>query len=202
MSRGLPVLLRRAWVYWTKRPAPAALVAAWLSLRWRCRVSPAARIDWPGHLRIGRGARLYGCRIVAHGRIDIGAGCEVQDYAILDTQLNGRIELGDGTAIGPFTILYGAGGVVLGKACSIAGHSMIVSSTHTTDERGVPIRAQGYAAREIRIEDDVWLGANCTVLPGAVIGRGSIVGANSLVRGDIPPYGVAVGSPAKVIRER
>lgn len=196
-------LLRRIWRYLTKRPAPAPLVALYLSLRWRCRVSPSARIDWPHRLRIGAGSRLYACRIMAQGPIVLGERCELHDFAYLDTQTaEGSITLGNGTAIGPQTIVFGSGGVAFGEGCSIAGQSMIVSSTHVTADIGRPIRAQGFTSAPIVIEDDVWLGAQCMVLPGTVIGRGAIVGAKSLVRGTVPPLVMAAGMPVRVIKQR
>lgn len=196
-------LLRAVWQLACRRPAPRLLVALYLSLRWRCRVWPSARIDWPGRLRIGPKARLYGCRIIARGRVELGAGAEVHDYAFLDTQdTAGEIVIGAGSAIGPFTIILGSGGVFIGKGCSIAGQSMIVASTHVVSDVSRPIRQQGYEAGPIRIEDDVWLGAQCTVLVGSVIGEGSVVGANSLVRGQVPPRVICAGTPVTVIRAR
>lgn len=53
----------------------------------------------------------------------------------------------------------------------------------------------------IIVEDDVWIGAGVTVLPGVRIGRMSVVGANSVLRDNIPPYTVVAGNPAKVIRK-
>lgn len=52
------------------------------------------------------------------------------------------------------------------------------------------------------IEDNVWIGANCIIMKGVVIGEGSVIGANSVVTKDIPPYSIAVGMPAKVIKNR
>ena len=52
------------------------------------------------------------------------------------------------------------------------------------------------------VGNDVWLGQNVTVLPGARIGDGAVIGSNSVVAGDIPPYTVAAGNPCKVIRPR
>ncbi len=57
-----------------------------------------------------------------------------------------------------------------------------------------------YSKGPIIIEDDVWLGEKVSVMPGVHIGRGAIIGANSVVTKDIPAYAVAVGSPAKVIK--
>ena len=56
--------------------------------------------------------------------------------------------------------------------------------------------------KDVVIEDDVWLGANVVVLPGVKIGKGSVIGANSLVNKDIAPLSLAVGSPAKIIKKR
>lgn len=53
--------------------------------------------------------------------------------------------------------------------------------------------------RDIVVEEDVWLGANVTLLKGAHIGRGSVVGAGSVVRNEIPPYAVVTGNPAKIV---
>jgi acetyltransferase-like isoleucine patch superfamily enzyme len=52
------------------------------------------------------------------------------------------------------------------------------------------------------IEDDVWLGAGVTVVDGVTIGKGSIIGAGAVVTSDIPPYSIAVGIPAKPVRDR
>ena len=54
----------------------------------------------------------------------------------------------------------------------------------------------------INIENDVWIGAGCTVLTGVTIGEGSIIGSGSIVTKDIPKYSIAIGSPAKVIKNR
>ena len=52
------------------------------------------------------------------------------------------------------------------------------------------------------IGNDVWIGQNATILPGVHIGDGAIIGANSVVGSDIPPYSIAVGNPARIIRQR
>lgn len=65
---------------------------------------------------------------------------------------------------------------------------------------GAPIERPLYSKGPVIIEDNVWIGEKVTVLPGVHIGRSAIIGANSVVSKDIPPYSVAVGSPAKVIK--
>ena len=52
------------------------------------------------------------------------------------------------------------------------------------------------------IEDDVWIGARAIILPGVIIGKGSVIGAGAVVAKSIPPYSVAVGNPARVVKTR
>ena len=54
----------------------------------------------------------------------------------------------------------------------------------------------------VTVEDDVWIGSNCVILPGVTIGCGSVIGAGAVVTKDIPPYSIAVGVPAKVLKQR
>lgn len=94
------------------------------------------------------------------------------------------------------------GGIEIGSNVIIGPYCIIHSANHTFDDIARPIILQGYEKKPVRIGDDCWLGANVIVLPGVTIGRGSIIGAGSVVTKDIPPYSVAVGNPAKVIRSR
>jgi acetyltransferase-like isoleucine patch superfamily enzyme len=64
------------------------------------------------------------------------------------------------------------------------------------------IKDQGITAEGITIEDDVWLASNVVVVDGVTIGKGSVVGAGAVVNKSLPPYSVAVGVPAKVVKDR
>jgi acetyltransferase-like isoleucine patch superfamily enzyme len=77
-----------------------------------------------------------------------------------------------------------------------------VSTNHTYDDASIPVAQLPLTTDPIVIEDDVWIGANVTITCGVTIGAHSIIGANSFVNSDIPPYSIAVGSPAKVIKRR
>jgi len=197
-----PTPLKRLSGFLNRRPAPRSLVALYLSVRFRCLVSPAAKIDYPLSVRIGRGSRIGACHFIARsGQIEIGADCEVQDGVVIDTQ-EGQVRIGDQCRIGSYTILYGLGGIVVGAQSSIAAHSMIVASSHSFKGRKIPIRDQASTAKGISIGRDVWIGANCVVIDGATIGQGCVIGAASVVRGNVEAFAVAVGCPARVIRVR
>jgi acetyltransferase-like isoleucine patch superfamily enzyme len=78
---------------------------------------------------------------------------------------------------------------------------MIGDHSHRYENVDVPIKMQeATEGRPIRIEQDSWIGANVFILPNVTIGRHSVVGANSVVNRDIPPYSVVVGAPARVIK--
>ncbi|WP_315861419.1 acyltransferase [Stieleria tagensis] len=79
---------------------------------------------------------------------------------------------------------------------------MIIAANHVFAQRDMPIRKQGLDRRDIRIEDDVWIGGGVSIAAGVSIGKGSVIGARSVVTRDIPPYSVAVGAPARRIGER
>jgi acetyltransferase-like isoleucine patch superfamily enzyme len=76
------------------------------------------------------------------------------------------------------------------------------SENHIIDRTDIPIRLQGVVRKGIVIEDDCWVGAKVTFLDGCHVGRGCVVAAGAVVRGEIPAYSIIGGVPAKVIRSR
>lgn len=91
------------------------------------------------------------------------------------------------------------GNVTIGNRVSIAPRVTLVTSSHPNHSRtrGFAPVAQG----PITIEDDAWLGAGCVILPGVRIGKGAVVGANSVVSQDVLPLHVVAGQPARTVRE-
>ncbi len=110
------------------------------------------------------------------------------------------VTIGDNTSIGEYSHMWGQGGIFIGKNVLIAAHCCISSLNHNYS--APIITFGGVIANPVVIEDDVWLGYNVVILPGVTIGQGSVIGAGSVVVKDIPPYSVAVGNPAKVIKKR
>lgn len=107
------------------------------------------------------------------------------------------VTLEDDVGINAFTHIFGAGGVHIGARTSISTLCSIASITHS--ER-IATRRHGIEAAVV-IEEDCWLGTGAIILPGVRIGRGSIVGAGAVVTRDIPPLSLAVGVPARVVRQ-
>ncbi len=78
----------------------------------------------------------------------------------------------------------------------------LLAVEHIFQDPSRPVREQGIVARGIRIGDGAWIGAGAIVLDGVTVGEGAVVGAGAVVTRDIPPYAVAVGVPARVVRQR
>ena len=107
------------------------------------------------------------------------------------------VTLEDDVGINAFTHIFGAGGVHIGARTRISTGCSIASITHSEQ---IATRDRGIVA-PVAIEEDCWLGTGAIVLPGVRIGRGSIVGAGAVVTKDIPPLSLAVGVPARVVRQ-
>jgi len=179
-------------------------------------LEPARRVASAWRIVCARatGAQLgAGCRVAAHCDLALGStparrgGVLLGDRTKLDRGVllhpyGGRIETGIDVYIGPFTTIYGHGGVVIGNDTLISMHCRILSSDHSLPSPGTIVRSQPDVPKPTRIGADVWLGAGVTVLGGVTIGDGCVVGAGAVVTTDLPPYAIAVGVPAKVCGRR
>jgi acetyltransferase-like isoleucine patch superfamily enzyme len=111
-----------------------------------------------------------------------------------------EIEIGDRVSINQACYVCGYGGLVIGNDVMIANGCVLMPPNHNVGDLSVPMRDQGVTARPIVIEDDVWIGANAVILGGVRIGRGAVVGAGAVLRRDLPPYALALGNPATILR--
>ena len=131
----------------------------------------------------------------------IGDNTHICQHAVLQTG-GGTIKIGSNCLIKPFSTLHCLGGIQIGDNVIIAPSSAIIAQTHVYASRSTPIISQGERGKGIIIEDDVWIGVGAKVLDGVTIGTGSIIGAGAVVTKDIPPFSIAAGVPAKVIKNR
>jgi maltose O-acetyltransferase len=131
-------------------------------------------------VQVGTRTKVQPNVYVGSGRnITIGAVCEINEHVrILETKI------GDYVMIAPNVSLLGG-------------------FTHPFDDLSSPMVLQPDLYKgPIVIEDDVWIGINAVIMPGVHIGKGAVVGANSVVTHDVPPYSVVGGTPARVLRVR
>ena len=90
----------------------------------------------------------------------------------------------------------------MGYNVLIGPELILMTSDHVFKDKNIPIRDQGFVAAPVIIEDDVYIGARVTILPGVKISKGAVIGAGAIVNKDIPEYAIAVGIPAKVVSFR
>lgn len=159
------------------------------------------------------------------GKIRLGLGVVVDDHALLDAKGEGNqgLELGDGVYIGRNSIVYTKGGDIvlapgvnvshncelfssnllsIGRGTFIAAYSYLLSGGEYDLDTAVPLAEQnGTKSRgPTRIGSNVWIAAHCVVADGAAMGDNAVLGAGSVLMGQVPAGHLAAGAPAKVVR--
>jgi galactoside O-acetyltransferase len=114
----------------------------------------------------------------------------------------GYFQIGDRCYVGPNAVMGAGGPIVIGNHVQMGPNVTITAENHVFSDSSRRIDEQGVNHLGIHIEDDCWLGGGVTVLDGVRIGHGSVIGAGSVVTKSIPPYSVAIGVPARVVRSR
>jgi len=133
--------------------------------------------------------------------LSIGAGTKIKNGAFLAPR-TGYIKIGINCSINRNCVLLGYGGITIGNNERIAANSSIVAFNHNFENPELPIISQGNRAKGITIDDDVWIGTGVRILDGVNIGKGCVIGAGAVVTKSLPPLQIAVGNPARIIRER
>ena len=105
-----------------------------------------------------------------------------------------NVTIGKNVTVMNGVLMMSAGGITIEDNVMIAANVQLISNNHDPYDRYV------ITCKPILIKEGAWIGAGATILPGVTIGKYAIIGANSIVSKNIPDYGVAVGSPAKVIK--
>lgn len=138
-------------------------------------------------------------------RITIGPRVVVDSFTkIKPAGGAGDVVIGEGSHINSGTVIYTGHGVSIGKGVLIAANCTLAPANHEFARRDVPIAEQGFQSSRggIIIEDDVWIGANCVILDGAIIRKGAVIGAGALVRGECAANTIYAGNPLREIGRR
>ena len=156
---------------------------------------------------------FYFFRSTLPSAVQYGRGAASYLGTMFDVGPSGRVRLGN------YALVHGAR-IICDSEITVGNYALISWNVVLMDTYRVPVSPQGrrselalvptrqprlaaaaVEARPIRIEPAVWIGFDVCVLPGVTIGEGAIVGAKSVVNSDIPPFTIAAGNPARVIRE-
>jgi acetyltransferase-like isoleucine patch superfamily enzyme len=136
--------------------------------------------------------------VLPFNRFEIGENSTIEDFATINNGL-GDVIIGERTRIGISNVLIGP--VKIGNDVILAQNIVISGLNHSYDDIKRPIKDQECTKGEIVIEDDAWIGANAVITAGVRIGKHSVVAAGSVVTKDVPPYSIAVGNPARVVKQ-
>ena len=138
-------------------------------------------------------------------KIRIGAYTFLYDFVVIKAVGGtGDVEIGEHCYINTHTTIYSGSGVKFGNYVLIAPGCVIAPTNHAFKRLDTLIRHQGFMPSRggVVIEDDVWVGANCSLLDGCHIGTGAVIAAGAVVYGTVEPYAIYGGIPAQKIGER
>lgn len=180
------VRLYRLWVRGRSKAFSVLAAGAFASFGEHSVLQPPIRLSREHRIAIGR-------------RVFVGSGSWLQ---VLEDGTEVALEVGDGTSIAGNCVLSAARSVRLGRQVLLARNVYISDHIHAYSDTARAVLEQGVEQiREVVIDDGAWLGQNVVVCPGVRIGRGAVIGANSVVLDNVPDYSLAVGAPAHVVRE-
>jgi len=184
------------WIVRNRAYTPWYLVRYYRLLKFRL-ANP--HVVLRGMVFLGKNVELH-CR-PGYGRLEIGKWVHIGDGNAIRCH-EGSLRIGDKAVFGRQNVVNCYLDIEIGDATLVADWVYICDFDHVTTDITVPIKDQGIVKAPVRIGPDTWLGTKVTVTKGTRIGRGSVIGAHAVVRGDIPEYSIAVGIPARVVKDR
>lgn len=144
--------------------------------------------------------RMVSVRTSDGGKIVIGDNVKIDDFCLLVAQ-KGTLAIGVNTYVGQGSHLCAIEKVTIGCDCLIAACCVIRDMKHGMAV-GSPMASQPQSAVPVILGDDVWLGAHAVVTSGVTLGKGSVVGANSVVTKDVAENTIVGGVPAGLLKKR
>jgi acetyltransferase-like isoleucine patch superfamily enzyme len=139
--------------------------------------------------------------MLLEGRLELGEHVLLEPNVWLTAPAPGRIRIGEGSFLNLGVMVAAVELVEIGAHCMFANGCFVTDGNHRFDDPGKPVPWQGFTTKgPTRIGDNVWCGANVVVTSGVTIGERSVIGANSVVTTDIPPFSIAAGAPARVLK--
>ncbi|GEO10777.1 acyltransferase [Segetibacter aerophilus] len=136
--------------------------------------------------------------VVPFNYFEIGESSVIEDFSTINNGV-GDVVIGDNTLIGLGNVIIGP--VEIGSNIILAQNIVVSGLNHKYQDVALPVREQGITTRKIIIEDNCWIGANSVITAGVTIGKHCVIAAGSVVTKSIPPYCVAAGNPAKIIKQ-
>ena len=180
----------KKWVHWMIVPPREARPRFWV--KWL--VNPFIH-------KKGQGAKIRSrtrIDVLPFRRFELGEYSTIEDFSTINNGV-GDVIIGNHTLIGMGNVLIGP--VTIGSHVILAQNIVVSGLNHQYTDVNIPIHAQKILTAPIIIEDECWIAANAVITAGVRIGKHSVIAAGAVVTKDIPPFSVAVGNPAKVIKQ-
>lgn len=159
------------------------------------------RLLAPLYQQRGRGSKIYGSVRMdtpPYRKFVLGRRSVVESFCCINNAV-GDVIIGDNTRIGLHSTVIGP--VEIGDNVNLAQGIVVTALNHNFTDCTKRIDEQGVSTAKVTIGNDVWIGANATVLPGVTIGNHCVVAAGAVVTKDVPPYSLAGGVPAKILKK-
>lgn len=134
--------------------------------------------------------------------LEIHVGENVSFYHHVILQGSSKIEIGNNSFIGSYSVIGANELVKIGANVMIAQAVSIRDTDHAFSDLTIPMIEQGISTAPVIIEDDVWVGYGAVITKGVRIGKGSIIAANAVVTKDVEPYSIMGGVPARLLKKR
>lgn len=134
--------------------------------------------------------------------VTISRGVMIRPSSYYGGDLGIGLTMGEHSSIGPYGYIGCSGRITIGKNVMFGPKCSLFAENHVFSDTQSSIKSQGVKQKGITVEDDCWIGSNVTILDGVTIGKGSVIGAGTLVTRDIPAGSIVVDKRDKVTRER
>ncbi len=135
--------------------------------------------------------------VLPFNNFSLGVNSTIEDFSTINNGV-GDVLIGDNSLVGMGNVIIGP--VTIGNNVILAQNVVASGLNHEYKDPATPIHKQPVTTAPIVIEDDCWIAANVVITSGVTIGKHSVVAAGSVVTKNIPPFSVAAGNPAKVIK--
>lgn len=158
-----------------------------------------------GRIRFGKGVCLYEhikLAVLSGGKLSLADGVSLQKDVVISVGESATVTLGEKTYLGEYSVIMAKDKISIGPRVMIAPHCVFADYQHSHQLAYEHMTPEKFSTKPIMIEENAWLGAGVKVLAGVTIGEGAVIGAGAVVISDIPPYTVAAGVPAKVVKKR
>ena len=174
-------------------------------------VGRKVQITHGAHIRCGRNVKFEDYSEI-HGlcseglnfgdNVTISRGVMIRPSSYYGGDLGIGLTMGNNSSIGPHSYVGCSGKIVIGSNVMFGPKCSLFAENHIFADTESSIKSQGVKQKGITIGDDCWIGSNVVILDGVTIGKGSVIGAGTLVTKDIPPGSIVKDKRNKDIRER